>query len=402
MTVHAHPHKASGTPVVLILALLLGLQPLATDLYLPALPGLTQDLGATMAQAQLTLTGLLLAFGTSQLVWGPLSDRFGRRPILLVGTCGFVMASIGSALSPRIEVLLVWRILQGAAMGAGVMGARAILRDLYAPAQAAHVMSKALSGLGVIACISAPLGGVLTALINWHAALLALAVFGALALGLVAWRFQESLTRRNPHALRPRVVLSTWAQILSHPTFLAFSSLTVFSYVGLFTYLAASSFVYIRVLGWSTTEYGLAMLFNSSVYLLGTFWCRRLIARHGVRRTVAIAGAVTLTGGTLLGGLAMLGWVSGWTILGPMALFSLAHGIHQSCSQSGAVSPFPQAAGAASAMNGFLTTVVAFLMGRWLGLHMDGTIFPLVYGIWFWSGMIALSAWTVVQRYGPR
>ena len=142
---------------VLLLSLLLGLQPITTDLYLPALPLLTEGFGASMAQAQLTLTALLLAFGVSQLIWGPLSDRFGRRPILLIGMSAYVLASIASTLSSSMEMLIVWRTLQGAAMGAGVMCARAIVRDLYAPAQGARVMSKGLSGLGLIACLSPPL-----------------------------------------------------------------------------------------------------------------------------------------------------------------------------------------------------------------------------------------------------
>jgi DHA1 family bicyclomycin/chloramphenicol resistance-like MFS transporter len=155
--------------LVLILSVLLGLQPVTTDLYLPALPGLTQELGATMAQAQLTLTALLLAFGVSQLIWGPLSDRFGRRPVLLMGMAAYVLASLGSAVSTTMDQLILWRVIQGAAMGAGVMCARAIVRDLYTPVQGASVMSKGLSGLGVIACAAAPLGGLLTALFSWHA-----------------------------------------------------------------------------------------------------------------------------------------------------------------------------------------------------------------------------------------
>ncbi|MDZ4238291.1 MAG: MFS transporter, partial [Hydrogenophaga sp.] len=121
--------------IVLTLSLLLGLQPVATDLYLPALPALTTGFGAPMAQAQLTLTALLLSFGLSQLVWGPLSDRFGRRPILLIGMAAFVAASVGSTFSPSMEHLIAWRAVQGAAMGAGVMCARAIVRDLYAPTE---------------------------------------------------------------------------------------------------------------------------------------------------------------------------------------------------------------------------------------------------------------------------
>lgn len=148
----------AGT-IVLLLSLLLGLQPITTDLYLPALPALTSSFGAPMAQAQLTLTALLLAFGVSQLVWGPLSDRFGRKPILLTGLGAYVLAGVGSTLAPSMMALIVWRAVQGAAMGAAVMCARAIVRDLYAPTQGARVMSKALSGLGVIALLSAPLGG---------------------------------------------------------------------------------------------------------------------------------------------------------------------------------------------------------------------------------------------------
>ena len=386
--------------IVLTLALLLGIQPITTDLYLPALPGLTQELGASMAQAQLTLTALLLAFGVSQLFWGPLSDRFGRRPVLLLGTAAYVLASIGSAFSPTMDFLIVWRTLQGVAMGAGVMCARAIVRDLYAPAQGASVMSKGLSGLGVIACLSAPLGGLLTAWFNWHAALLALSIFGALSLGLIALRFQETISRKNPQALQIGTLARTWLVIVRNPTFLAFTALTTFAYSGLFTFLAASSFVFIQVLGLSTTQFGLVMFANSFVYLLGTFLCRRLLVRWGVRRAVAIAGALTLCGGVVMAGLALAGIQSVWAIELPFFLFMLGHGIHNPCGQSGAVGPFPQAAGAASALNGFIAMVSAFATGQLLGTHMDGTSRPLIFGILFWSVLITLSAWTLVQRYG--
>ncbi len=386
--------------IVLTLALLLGIQPITTDLYLPALPGLTQELGASMAQAQLTLTALLLAFGVSQLFWGPLSDRFGRRPVLLVGMAAYVLASLGSAFSPSMDLLIVWRAVQGAAMGAAVMCARAIVRDLYTPVQGASVMSKGLSGLGVIACMSAPLGGLLTALFNWHAALLALSVFGAVCLALIALRFEETIPAKNPQALQFGTLVTTWLGIIRNPTFLAFTALSTFAYSGLFTFLASSSFVFIRVLGLSTTQYGLVMFANSFIYVLGTFLCRRLLLRFGVRRAVAIAGALTLTGASVMAALALAGVQSVWAIELPFALFMLAHGIHNPCGQSGAVGPFPKAAGAASALNGFLAMVSAFATGQWLGGHMDGTTGPLVFGILFWSVLIALSAWTLVQRHG--
>ena len=386
--------------IVLLLSLLLGLQPITTDLYLPALPVITASFGAPMAQAQLTLTALLLAFGVSQLVWGPLSDRFGRRPVLLLGLSAYVLAAIGSALAPSMAALIVWRVVQGAAMGAAVMCARAIVRDLYAPLQGARVMSKGLSGLGVIAFLSAPTGGLLTDLSHWRVALLVLAVFGAVCLGLIAWRFEETLPHKNPHALQPGTLLSTWKGILRNPTFLAFSALSAASYGGLFTFLAASSFVFMNVLGLNTTQYGALMALNSLAYIGGTFLCRHWLPRYGVRRSLKWAGVLSLSGGTLMALPSLLGVQNVWAIMPAQLLFIIGHGIHQPCGQSGAVGPFPHAAGAASALNGFLMMLAAFAMGSWLGRHMDGTVLPLTLGVWFWSALIALTAWTLVQTHG--
>lgn len=391
--------------IVLVLSLLLGLQPVTTDLYLPALPALTQGFGAAMSQAQLTLTALLLAFGLSQLVW-PLSDRFGRRPVLLWGLVLYVVASMGSVFSASMDQLIVWRTLQGIAMGAGVVCARAIVRDLYAPAEGARIMSKGLTGLGVIACCCAPLGGLLAEYLGWRVALSALAVFGAATLGILALRFEETLATRNPRALEPITLLRTWWKILQNPTFWAFTLLSTTSYAGLFTFLAAGSFVFIRVLGLSKPAYGLVMLSMSLSYIVGTLICRRLLPRLGVRRTVALAGACTLTAGTTMGLLALSGVQHVAAIMAPFYLFMLAHGVHQPCGQSGAVSPFPQAAGAASALSGFMMMVAAFFMGGWLGRSLaaigqgQGSVLPLTNGVWFWSVLIAGTAWTLVQRHG--
>ncbi len=386
--------------VVLVLSLLLGIQPVTTDLYLPALPALTEGFGAPVSQAQLTLTALLLAFGTSQLFWGPLSDRFGRRPVLLAGLAAYTLASIGCVLAPTMALLIVWRTVQGAAMGAAVMCGRAIVRDLYQPDTGARVMSRGLTGLGVIACACAPLGGLLSDTLGWRYALVALAVFGAAALAVVALRFEETLAHRNEAALRPATLLRTWSTIVRNPTFLAWTLLSAASFAGLFTFLASSSFVFIKVLGLTRTQYGLVMLSMSLVYIAGTFLCRRLLPRFGVRQSVAIAGVLTLSGGTLMGVLAWAGLHNGWAIMLPYYLFMLAHGIHQPCSQSGAVGPFPHAAGAASALNGFLMMLAAFAVGGWIGWRLDGTVFPLTNGVWFWSAVIAGTAWTLVRRHG--
>lgn len=389
----------SAALVVLIMSLLLGIQPVTTDLYLPALPALAQGFGAALPQAQLTLSALLLAFGCSQLVWGPLSDRYGRRPVLLWGLTAYTLAAIGSTLAPSMALLIIWRAVQGAAMGAVVMCARAIVRDLYTPMEGAKVMSRGLSGLGVLACVSAPLGGLLSEWLGWRAALLALALFGAATLALIALRFVETVPRKNPLALRPATLLATWKHIITHPTFLTFSALTAASYGGLFTFLVSSSFVFIQLLGLSKTQYGLVMFSMSFCYILGTFLCRRLLPRFGVRKTVGLAAVLSLAGGTTLGVLPLLGVTSLWSVMLPFLVFMVGHGVHQPCGQSGAVNPFPTSAGAASALNGFLMMVVAFAMGGWLATQGAASVQALTSGVWFWSVCIAGTAWTAVQRY---
>ncbi len=390
----------SQATVVFVLALLMGIQPVTTDLYLPALPAIAEGFGATMAQAQYTLSALLLAFGVSQLIWGPLSDRFGRKPILLMGLSLYTAAAVGAASSDGIELLITWRILQGLAMGAVVMCGRALVRDLYSPMDGAHVMSKGLTGLGVLACLSAPLGGFLSDQLSARAALLAMAVFGALSLLVVMTRFKESLTHKNLRALEPVGLLRTWWLILKNPVFLTYSALSSASYGVLFVFLASSSFVFIKLFGFSSATYGLIMFGMSANYILGTFLCRWLLARYGITRTVAIAGGMSFLGGTLMGTLALAGVHHFWAIMLPFYVVAVGHGIHQPCGQTGAIVPFGKAAGTASAVNGFLMMIIAFATGALLSRYFDGSAMPMVMGVWFWTACIAVIAWTAVQKYG--
>ena len=390
----------SQATVVFVLALLMGIQPVTTDLYLPALPAIAEGFGATMAQAQYTLSALLLAFGVSQLIWGPLSDRFGRKPILLMGLSLYTAAAVGAASSDGIELLITWRILQGLAMGAVVMCGRALVRDLYSPVDGAHVMSKGLTGLGVLACLSAPLGGFLSDQLSARAALLAMAVFGALSLLVVMTRFKESLTHKNLRALEPVSLLRTWWLILKNPVFLTYSALSSASYGVLFVFLASSSFVFIKLFGFSSATYGLIMFGMSANYILGTFLCRWLLARYGITRTVAIAGGMSFLGGTLMGTLALAGVHHFWAIMLPFYVVAVGHGIHQPCGQTGAIVPFGKAAGTASAVNGFLMMIIAFATGALLSRYFDGSAMPMVMGVWFWTACIAVIAWTAVQKYG--
>jgi DHA1 family bicyclomycin/chloramphenicol resistance-like MFS transporter len=398
-TLRGAPPRVSHALAAVALSLLLGLQPVTTDVYLPALPMLTRALAAPMAMVQLTMSALILAFGLAQMVWGPLADHLGRRPVLLAGLALYTAASAGCALAGSIEALVVWRVLQGVALAAAIVCARAIVRDLYEPVEGAQVMALALSGLGAIALAGPLLGGVAALAWGWRGPLAVVTAVGALTLGFIAWRLPETLLRKNPQATRLAPLASAWWVIGRHPVFVSWALLVACTYGGLFTILAASSFVYMDVLGLTPAAYGACMAAGSLAYIAGTFVCRRWIARHGMAGAVRRGVGFTLAGGAALAAGAALGVHAVWAVLLPQCLYLFGHGIHQPCGQAGVVGPFPRAAGAASALAGLLLALVAFGVGRWLGVTLDGTVRPLAYGTAFWALLTCIVGWTLVQRH---
>jgi DHA1 family bicyclomycin/chloramphenicol resistance-like MFS transporter len=389
--------------VVLLLTLLLGIQPVTTDLYLPTLPTMAREFGATQSATQQTLAALIVCFGLGQLACGPLSDRHGRRPVLLAGLALYTLASIAGALSRSIEALVAWRALQGLALAAAVTCARSIVRDLYAPAEGARVMSSAMTGLGVIA-FGAPLaGGLIATALDWHAALLVLALFGAATLAFVALRFPESLAVRDPRATRRGRVARNRLAIARNPAFRAVNVRATACWGGLFVMLASGSFIYIDVLGASRIECGAAIASASLAYIAGTLLCRRLLVARGLRSTVAIGGALSLAGGATTALLALAGVHTLAAIVVPFWLYAAGHGIHQPCAQVGAIGPFPEKAGAAAALTGFSMMATAYAVAIALGASMNGTVYPLALGVGAFALVVATTAWTLVQRHGePR
>ena len=383
------------------LALLLGLQPVLTDLYLPALPLLARELDAPMSATQLTMSALILAFGLSQLVWGPLADRYGRRPVLLGSLCLLLLASLGAASASQIGWLVVWRAAQGATMAAAVVCARAMVRDLYEPHEGARVMALGLSGLGVLAIASPLVGGWLAMTFGWRSALFTVAAFSAAVLVFVWRALPETLAVRNPRALQLRTLAVNAATVLRHPGFRAWSLLVASTYGGLFTILAASSFAYIEVLGLTPLQYGMAMASGSVAYLGGTIVCRRWLLRWGLPGTVKRGAVFTLAGA--IGMAACAAWPASASValvLGSQWLYCIGHGLHQPCGQAGATGPFAQMAGVAAALAGCLLALTAFAVGLALGQTIDGSLRPMALGVAFWGGVTALIAWTLVQRHG--
>lgn len=400
MTSDRRSAPVTATMAALILASLFGLQPVVTDMFLPALPAIKTELQAPMSTTQFTMSGLMLAFGIGQLGWGPVSDRFGRRPVLLLSLALLVVASFGSSLSSSMSQLVFWRVAQGATLAAVVMTGRAIVRDLYEPHEGAMVMSRAMSGLGLCAIASPLIGGTLAHFLGWRAPLAGLACVAALALLLVWKALPETIRQRNPQALQWRALAGQMATTASHRTFRAYALLVSCTYGALFAFLSASSFVYIEVLGLSAAQYGAMMATVSLSYVFGTLHCRRLLPRWGIPGTVKRAAIFSLAGGLSMALLAYLDVQSLWAVLIPQYVFSYGHGMHQPCGQAGAVGPFPHAAGVASALAGFTMSVVAFGVGIWLGQAMDGSTRPMAYMIGFFATLTSLVACTLVQRHG--
>jgi len=385
----------------LMLALLLGLQPLATDLMLPALPALALDLHATMAPVQLTMSALMLAFGLAQMVWGPLADRLGRRPVLVMGLALYLLASAGAALASDVAGVVAWRAVQGAGMSAAVVCARAMIRDLYEPHEGAMVMARAITGMTVIIILSPLVGGVLVDRWGWRAAIWAMAAGAAAVSALVAIRLPETIRQKRPEATRPGPLLRQLGRMLAHPAFRAWALLVACSYGGIFIFLAGTGFVLIRVLGMAPAVAGVVMSSVSIAYMAGTLLCRRWLPQQGLARSVQRGAWLTAASVLAMLALAATDARSPWAVMAPIWLFTLGHGVHMPCGQAGAVGPFPQAAGLASALAGLATALSAFAIGLVMGRVMDApSVRPFALGMATCGALTALVAFTLVRRHG--
>lgn len=384
-----------------VLVLLLGLQPVTTDLYLPALPTLQAALGAPVAAAQLTLSALIVAFGLAQLAWGPVADRVGRRPVLLAGLGLYVAAALAAAAAPGVGWLVAARALQGAGLAAATTCGRAIVRDAYEPVEGARAMARTMTGLGVIAVLSPVAGGLLVeATGSWRLPLLGTAVAGVAALATVALGLRETVPARDPSATRLARVVGNWRAVAGDPRFVAWTAVAVGTYGGIFTLLVGSAYVYIGVLGVSRAAYGALLASMSLFYIVGTLVARRVIAAHGLAGTVRRGAALSLAGGVAMAALALARVEAVWAVLLPTWLYALGHGLNQPCAQVGAVAPFPEKAGTAASLSGFAMMAVAFATGLAIGAAHDGTTRPMALALAFHGTLLAVVAATLIARHG--
>jgi DHA1 family bicyclomycin/chloramphenicol resistance-like MFS transporter len=328
------------------------------------------------------------------------ADRLGRRPVLIAGLVLYTGASALAMLASRIDWLIVCRAAQGVGMAACVMCARAMLRDFYAPQEGARVLARAMVWMSAIPVLGPMLGGVIETTLGWRGAFATLTAFGAVGLLFVVLRLPESIERHDPHALRFSALARSWAEIMHHPTFWAYTAVASFTYAGLFSFIAGSSFVLVDVLGLTRREFGVTFSLVVSGYLVGSFWCQRLIPQRGLVRTIRLGASLSLVGGLSMAALALAGVHHPLALAVPQFVYMVAHGIHQPCAHVGAVGPFPARAGTAAALSGFLCMALAFAVGSWIGWSFDGTVYPLALTIAFWSVLLAYAALVLVRRHG--
>ncbi|MFA6314351.1 MAG: multidrug effflux MFS transporter [Sterolibacterium sp.] len=353
------------------------LQPLSTDVYLASLPHLTAYFSATPAAVQQTLSMFVIGFGTAQLISGPLSDRYGRRPILLGGLAIYLSSSVACAFAPSLYFLVVARLVQAAGCCTAVVVTRAIIRDSYAPADGARMFAKASSLMSLVPILGPVLGGYLQVAYGWRSTFAVHIVFCSLLIWAAGYWLTETNRHKNPDATRIGGLFRSYAQIASSPAFWAYTVPGALSYASIFVFISGASFVLIRVLAVPTEYYGYGHAFSIFGYLGGTIVCRRLLTRIGLARTLTVGTTLSLTGGLLFLGLVLSGALHWSVVFGSMFLTMGAHGINNPCAQTGAVAPFQQQAGAAAGLMGFVTMVAALLAGTWVGASFDGTLLPL-------------------------
>lgn len=380
-----------------LLTLLVAFGPISTDLYLPSLPLLAKAFDAPVSDVQLTLSVFLVAFGVSQLLYGSLSDRFGRRPVLLLGISIYAMGSVACALADSIDALILGRLLQAVGACSGVVLARAVVRDIYGRDRAATVLAYMAMVMALAPAIGPIIGGVLTTWFGWRANFVALVGIGLVALVSVYVLLQETNAHKDPQALVPRRIAGNFARLLGDRAFRAFTLAVAMAYSGIFSFISGSSFVFIDILGLRPDAYGLCFGAVVLGYMSGSFVSGRLSRRYGIERMV-VAGALFCALGGLCGALAAaLGMLSVPALVAPMIVYLFGCGLLLPNAMAGAVGPFPTMAGAASALLGFFQMGLAAGVGIAVGHAQAQSGLPMYVAIALCGTGTVAAAWMIAH-----
>lgn len=380
---------ASGPLFILILSGLMAFTSLSTDIYLPAMPVMAAEL---QGDAELTITGFLIGFALAQLVWGPISDRLGRRTPLFIGMVLFIIGSAGCALSTTIDQIVFWRVFQALGACTGPMLARAMVRDLFARSRAAQMLST-LTIVMAIAPIAGPLiGGQMIKVTSWHAIFWLLVVIGGLMFIALRW-LPETLPPERRQQGSILGAFRNYSQLLKNATFMRYTLSLTFFYVAAYAFITGSPDVYIRYYGVAPQHYGWLFAVNIIGVMAMSVVNRRLVQRHALSSLLKISLAVAALAVVILatGVRLKIGGIG--LIVASVFLFFSMNGVIAATSTAAALDEAGAFAGSASALIGSLqygSGIISSLLLAWL---RDGTPWTMAWIMTAFTLASLLLAW---------
>jgi DHA1 family bicyclomycin/chloramphenicol resistance-like MFS transporter len=364
--------------------------PLALNMFVPSMPGLQAEFGVSYGIVQLTLTLFIIGMALCQLVYGPLSDRFGRRPVLLAGMGLFVLASVMAALSTSIGMLVAARLLQAIGGASGLVLSRAIVRDLYDRDRSASVLGYIAMAFVIAPMLAPTIGGLLDQLAGWRAIFAVLALLGAAAV-FAAWRSLPETNLNRAPSIRLGSLVAGYARLLRMPSYIAYALTLGFASGVFFAFIAGAPYVMVVILDQKPLDYGVWFMIVSIGYMLGNFFSGRYSQRVGTDRMVTIGNLVTLAAG--LAGLtaAITGLISPVTMFVPMLVAALGNGLTIPNATAGAISVDASMVGTAAGLAGFMQMGVGAGSAQLVGILQDGAPFAV---FWIMAAAAALAALT--------
>ena len=356
--------------------MLIALPALGTDLFVPSLPVLARALQVEVAAAQLTITTYFFGLAAGQLLWGPLSDRFGRKPVLLMALALMLVSSLAAVFMTSVAAVTGARLIQGLAMSSGAVIVRSIVRDLYAHEQAARLLATVTIVFSVVP-IAAPLAGaLLVGSGGWQAVFWCLAAAAALLLAWTGYGLAETAPaeRRSMH---PVALGRTFAAVLGDRRFVAPFLLILCSHVGILSWVSNSAFTLVSGLGVTVAAYSLMFAAVMCGQIGGAWSSRRLVPRLGIARLLRSGSATMLAGGASAAVLAWLGVAHWLAVVVPFFVFLFGTALVVPNATASALSPFPAAAGSASSLIGAIGFTAGALVSSLLGAAFDGSARPM-------------------------
>jgi len=382
----------------LVLGLLSAVGPFAIDMYLPGLPVIGADLGASVAEVQMTLTLYFVAFGLSQLIWGPLSDRFGRKPPIYLGLGIFALASVGCAMAPDVGTLTAFRALQGIGAAVVMVTPRAIIRDLHTGPEATRLMALVMLVISVSPMLAPLAGAGLMALGGWRIMFWALAGAVALSLTLTALALPETLPAERRVPIRLRTMAAGARILMTDATFMGLTFIGAFGFASFFVFIASASYVYTEEFGLSPVGFSLAFAVNA----LGFFGMSQLAApiteRFGLVPVIRAAVIGFAGFGCLLTALVMAGAGTLPVIMAMLFCGNACLGLVVPTTMVAALDPHGEIAGLASSLGGTLQMVTGGVILTLAGPFFDGTALPMVAAIAVCGLLALMLALTVLPR----